>query len=48
MFEVAEAGNDHAHLILLAVIDAVLVVDGAAGVGHGGDAGLMGSRTASR
>ena len=36
------AGNGHAHVVLFAVVDGILVVDRAAGVCHGDDAGLMG------
>ena len=37
------AGDGHSHVVLLAVVDGVLVVDGAAGVCHGDDAGLVGN-----
>ena len=42
VFEVADAGDDHGHVVVLAEVDAVLVVDGAAGVDDACDAGLVG------
>ena len=42
MFKVSLACYCHTHVVLLAEVDAVLVVDAAAGMGHGHDAGLVG------
>ena len=42
MFEVTESRDGHAHVVLLAVVDGILVVDRAAGMCHSHNAGLVG------
>ena len=43
VFEMSETGDGHAHVVFLAVVDGVLVVDGATGMGDSHDACLMGN-----
>jgi len=42
MFEMPETGDDHRHVYFVAIVDAVLVLDGATGVDHSGDACFVG------
>ena len=42
MFKMAEAGDDHGHVCFVAIVDAVLVLDGSAWMDHGGDTCFVG------
>ena len=42
VFEMSLAGDDHSHVVFLAVVDAVLVMYRAARVNHAGNACLVG------
>ena len=42
MLEMAEAGDDEGHVVGLAVLNCVAVANGAAGLYHSLDAGLIG------
>ncbi len=42
MLEVAHAGEDHAHSMRIAVVDAILILDGATRLHHCGDASFVG------
>ena len=48
MLEVAYAGEDHAHALGIAVVDAVLVLDRAARLHHCGDPCFVGDGNAVR
>ena len=48
MLEVAYAGEDHAHALGIAVVDAVLVFDGSSRLHYCGDASFVGDGHAVR